>query len=153
MAVGLAVTVAHADEQEELPVKAKIRSHKMFLESKGSQLYVVRGKRRAPVPTEESLEFLQIADRKTKAGFVGRAEVGQAPGRSGRTQHWELTLKPKETRQFRISYQVEYPSELVLETRRKRMYETSSEVPHPSSPVRRQKYRIEEQLMDLEAQF
>jgi hypothetical protein len=34
--------------------------------------------------------------------------------------HWELTLKPKERRQFRISYQVEYPSELVLDTRRKR---------------------------------
>ena len=23
--------------------------------------------------------------------------------------HWELTLKPKETRRFKISYQVEYP--------------------------------------------
>ena len=66
--------------------------------------------------------------------------------------HWELTLKPKESRTFRISYRVEYPSELVLETRRRRLRENAS--PASRSPMkRRRKYKIEEQLMDLEEQL
>jgi uncharacterized protein (TIGR02231 family) len=63
---------------------------------------------------------------------------------------WDLTLKPKEARQFRISYQVEYPRELVLDARRKRQAQPA--LPNPSSPgpVNRKKYEIQDQLMDLE---
>lgn len=76
--------------------------------------------------------------------------------------HWKLSLKSKEKRQFRIAYQIEYPSELVLETRRRRHMERAGAL-HPasaSSPAGRKsqnvvqprrKYRIEEQLLDLES--
>ena len=60
--------------------------------------------------------------------------------------HWELTLKPGEKREFRIGYQVEYPSELVIETNRRRKLEA----PSPSAPSRS---RIEDQIMDLEEQL
>ena len=59
---------------------------------------------------------------------------------------WDLTLKPKEKREFRISYEVEYPPSLVLETKRKRMQE-------PRNPSRSQSprsYDIKEHLLDLE---
>jgi uncharacterized protein (TIGR02231 family) len=68
--------------------------------------------------------------------------------------HWDLRLKAKERREFRIAYQVEYPAELILEAVRRRGYAQ----PSPSSPGRpsvqpRRKYRVEEQLMDLEKQL
>ena len=86
--------------------------------------------------------------------------------------HWKLTLKPKEKRQFRISYRVEYPSELVLETRRKRDLSrarkrrprrrsniqfapdaVNAPAASPARPAPSQKYKIEEQLLDLEKNF
>lgn len=60
--------------------------------------------------------------------------------------NWELTLKPKEVREFRISYRVEYPASLVLETQRKRQANPRN----PARPAPRRKYKIEEQLLDLE---
>ena len=80
--------------------------------------------------------------------------------------HWKLTLKPQEKRQFRVAYQVEYPSALVLEIRRQRELRKAMKrrsryhrpSPHQASPsapspMKRRKYKIENQLMDLEAQF
>jgi uncharacterized protein (TIGR02231 family) len=83
--------------------------------------------------------------------------------------HWKLTLKPKEKRKFRISYRVEYPSELVLETRRKRartkamkrrsrrrskiQFAPNTVNAPAASPAPSQKYKIEEQLLDLEKNF
>ena len=78
-----------------------------------------------------------------------RIRPGVQPDSQG-LLHWELALKPKEKREFRISYQVEYPAQLVLESRRRRMNQPR---PDAASPATRQKYRIEEQLMDLEEQF
>jgi len=65
--------------------------------------------------------------------------------------HWKLKLKPKEKRRFRIAYQVEYPSELVLQTRRS-LARPSSRVRRSRNrkPVRRRKYKIGKQLLDLE---
>ena len=65
--------------------------------------------------------------------------------------HWDLTLKPGAKRECRIGYQVEYPSELVLETKRRRMQEASPA--NPSPPAHPAKSRIEDQIMDLETQF
>lgn len=56
--------------------------------------------------------------------------------------HWKLTLAPGEKRELRVGYQVEYPSELMIETHRRRM-----ESPRPAAPSKR---RIEEQLLDIE---
>lgn len=64
--------------------------------------------------------------------------------------HWELALQPKETRKFRISYEVEYPSELVLEAKRQR--DMRRNAPRPS-PADGDSYKIEDQLMDLEDQL
>ncbi|OIP33986.1 MAG: hypothetical protein AUK47_18485 [Deltaproteobacteria bacterium CG2_30_63_29] len=61
---------------------------------------------------------------------------------------WDLTLQPKESRTFKVSYVVEYPPTLVLETQRRR----DAEAPYPSSstPARSKSRQIEDQLMDLE---
>jgi uncharacterized protein (TIGR02231 family) len=64
--------------------------------------------------------------------------------------NWKVELGPKESREYRISYQVEYPAELVIEARRRRAAEPAA------APGRRKKkkgYRIDEQLMDLEEHF
>ncbi len=78
-----------------------------------------------------------------------RISEGRKPDSHG-ILHWDLSLKPKEVREFRISYQVEYPSELILEAKRKRSMRRPS-ANSPASPFSVGKHRqIEEQLMDLE---
>lgn len=66
--------------------------------------------------------------------------------------HWDLSLKPKEKREFRISYQVEYPAELYIETSRRRAMENNapanSWAAEPAS-----KSRVEDQIMNLEERF
>jgi hypothetical protein len=66
--------------------------------------------------------------------------------------HWDLTLKPGEKREFRIGYQVEYPSELVLETTRRRAAEPAPPPGHPS-PAAPAKSRVEDDIMNLEPQL
>lgn len=70
---------------------------------------------------------------------------------------WELVLKPKEKREFRIGYQVEYPSNLILDARRRRSMEQAMpspsaadpySAPRPAAPAKM--YNMEDQLMDLE---
>ncbi len=67
---------------------------------------------------------------------------------------WELTLKPGEKREFRIGYQVEYPSELVLETQRRnrarRDMDYEADEPYSPAPA---KSRVEDQIMQLEHMF
>jgi len=60
---------------------------------------------------------------------------------------WALTLKPHEVRTFEISYQIEYPPTLVVETRRKGFS------PGSPSPARGKDYRIEDQVRDYEEMF
>ncbi len=57
---------------------------------------------------------------------------------------WPLTLAAGARREFRISYEVEYPPSLILETRRRRSDE-------PANPSRSKD--INEQLLDLEDSF
>ncbi len=67
---------------------------------------------------------LTLADRipisQNKAIKVDKVKVAPAakPDEKG-LLNWELTLAPGEKKDFRIAYQVEYPPELILETRRK----------------------------------
>ncbi|MBK9752063.1 MAG: mucoidy inhibitor MuiA family protein [Nannocystis sp.] len=70
--------------------------------------------------------------------------------------HWDLSLKPGAKREFRIGYQVEYPPELVLETTRRRMKAASPANPsaaYPSPSPAPSRSKIEDQILDLEAQF
>lgn len=70
--------------------------------------------------------------------------------------HWDLSLKPGAKREFRIGYQVEYPPELVLETTRRRMKAASPANPSaadPSPSPSPSRSKIEDQILDLEAQF
>jgi uncharacterized protein (TIGR02231 family) len=61
---------------------------------------------------------------------------------------WAVTLAPREAREFRVSYQVEYPPSLVLDVRRKQM-----QMPPSPSPARPRKMDFEEQLIQIEKQF
>ncbi|MBL4635967.1 MAG: DUF4139 domain-containing protein, partial [Kofleriaceae bacterium] len=72
-----------------------------------------------------------------------KISAGAKPDNQG-LLHWEVTLQPNEKRQYRISYQVEYPPELVLDAQRKRKSRRRA----PNAPARQ--YKIEDQLMDLE---
>jgi uncharacterized protein (TIGR02231 family) len=71
--------------------------------------------------------------------------------------HWTLSLKPAEKRYLRVAYQVEYPAELILETRRKQESAARpakrSALRSPSSPNPSPAHEIGEQLMDLESLF
>lgn len=61
---------------------------------------------------------------------------------------WTLTLEPKEKRELRVSYQIDYPPSLVLDVRRRRAHPDS---PSPASPAR--KYDIEDRIHDMENAF
>ncbi|HRI65371.1 MAG TPA: mucoidy inhibitor MuiA family protein [Polyangium sp.] len=61
---------------------------------------------------------------------------------------WTITLEPRETREFRISYQVEYPPTLIFDVRRKQMH---APAPSPAKPAR--KMDFDERLIQIESQF
>jgi uncharacterized protein (TIGR02231 family) len=61
---------------------------------------------------------------------------------------WTVTLEPREQREFRISYQVEYPPSLIFDVRRKQMH---APAPSPAHPAR--KMDFEERLINIEQQF
>jgi uncharacterized protein (TIGR02231 family) len=74
---------------------------------------------------------------------------GIKPDRQG-LLHWNVTLGPKEKREFQVSYQVEYPAQLVLEAQRRRDAEPA---PSPASPAKRRAKAIDDDLLDLESSF
>jgi uncharacterized protein (TIGR02231 family) len=145
------------------------RKHSTLVRKKRNKMRV------AFIVTVENLSSevttLTLADRipvsENKAIRIDRVKIagGVKPDSQGLLR-WALTLKPKEKRQFRIAYQVEYPSELVLETRRRRNRTsarkrssrtrtpaTDRSSPSSPRPVERRKYEIGDQLLDLEARF
>ncbi|MDC0667952.1 mucoidy inhibitor MuiA family protein [Nannocystis radixulma] len=65
---------------------------------------------------------------------------------------WTITLAAREERQFRVSYQVDYPPSLVLDVKRKQAQEPASPSPASPSPAKR-KIDFEDRLVDLEAAF
>ena len=67
---------------------------------------------------------------------------------------WAVTLAPREARELRVSYQVEYPPSLVLDVRRKQMEMPASPSPSPSaSPPKSRKMDFEERLIQIEQQL
>lgn len=79
-----------------------------------------------------------------------RITDGIKPDRQG-LLHWNVTLGPKERREFQVSYQVEYPSQLVLEAQRRREVERMSSP--AAAPAKRRAKQIDEELLDLESQL
>ena len=61
---------------------------------------------------------------------------------------FQVTLAPKEERQFRISYQVEYPPSLIFDVQRKQM-----RAPQPSPAAPRKKMDFEDRLLQMEQMF
>lgn len=59
---------------------------------------------------------------------------------------FNLTLKPREERVIRVSYQVDYPSTLILDVRRKKMVPPS---PSPSAP-RPKRMDFEDKILEME---
>jgi hypothetical protein len=98
---------------------------------------------------------LSLADRipvsENKNIKVSRVRIAPAirPNSQG-LLHWELDLKPREKRQFRISYQVEYPSELVLDARRRKKMRRRA--PRRAAPGDAPQ-PIEDQIVDYEELF
>jgi hypothetical protein len=87
------------------------------------------------IPVSENKEINdKVRSPGGQAGRAGAAALGPGP----ETQ--------REAR-VRISYQVEYPPELVLETQRKR---AGQPAPSPAAPA---SYPIEDQIHDLEEKF
>jgi uncharacterized protein (TIGR02231 family) len=65
---------------------------------------------------------------------------------------WTVTLAPREERDYRVSYQVDYPPTLVLDVqRRERAAPPAS--PSPSAPMKARKMDFEEKLIQIENQF
>lgn len=94
----------------------------------------------------------ELADRipvsENKDITVGKIKVtnGIEPDARG-LLHWNVALQPKERREFQVSYQVEYPAQLVLDAQRRR---ESMPEPSPSAPAKRRAKKIDEELLDLE---
>jgi uncharacterized protein (TIGR02231 family) len=112
---------------------------------------------------------LALADRipvsENKEIRIDRVKItdGVKPDSQGLLR-WPLTLKPRERRELRVAYRVEYPSELVLEARRKRRRRMATRRASPAAPspapsvsparpAMRPRYDLGEQLSDLEAQL
>lgn len=100
---------------------------------------------------------LRLTDRipisENKDIKIDRVDISPATKADSRgLLQWQVALAPKESRQYRISYQLEYPEELLVEPRRKRL-----EAPSPSKARRSldsaSPYGIEEQIMDFEEQL
>ena len=101
---------------------------------------------------------LKLADRipvsENRQVVISRVKISPTvkPDSKG-LLHWQLTLKPKEKRTFRIQYQIEYPPTLTLETRRQRMQPPAPASPAPGRHRKRGKRKLEDDIMDLEQFF
>ena len=73
-----------------------------------------------------------------------RIAPGEKPDMKGIVR-WTVTLAPREEREFRVSYQVDYPPSLVIDVRRKEM----QRAPSPS-PARPRKMDFEEKIIQIE---
>lgn len=63
---------------------------------------------------------------------------------------WTVTLAPREERELRVSYQVEYPPSLVFDVRRKHMRSPSSPSPSPAAAPAQD---FEERILQMEQMF
>jgi hypothetical protein len=82
---------------------------------------------------------------------VSNVKIGPSEKPDGKgIVRWSVTLAAREEREFRVSYQVDYPPSLMFDVRRKKMEAPAS--PSPAAAPRR-KIDFEERIIDLENQF
>ena len=63
-----------------------------------------------------------------------------------------MTLKPREEKQVRVSYQVDYPSSLILDVRRKQMRDAAPQSPSAPRPSPKM-HDFEDRILQIEKQF
>jgi uncharacterized protein (TIGR02231 family) len=109
------------------------------------------------IPVSENREIRVSGVKVTPAG---------SPDSQG-ILRWDLVLKPKEKREFRIGYQVEYPRELIIDAQRRRASRPAGnvdfddmaspyqagEMAAPPMPAPAKSMNMEDQIMDLESQL
>lgn len=80
---------------------------------------------------------------------VSNVRIGPSEKPDGKgIVRWTVALAAREEREFRVSYQVDYPPSLVLDVKRKQMQRRAS--PSPAAPS---KMDFEERLIQIEEQF
>ena len=101
---------------------------------------------------------LDLADRipvsQNREIKIDRVEVsdGRAPDSQGLLR-WSLTLAPGEKKTFRVSYRIEYPPSLVLQTEQRHRRKASGASAPPSPSTEFDDYELEDQIMNLEKAF
>jgi uncharacterized protein (TIGR02231 family) len=125
--------------------------------------FVVTAENLSDRPTE-----MTLADRvpvsENREIRVSRVQIdpGADPDSRG-LLHWKVKLAPKESREFRVGYQVDYPPQLIIDARRRRAVQPAASAPPPAkleaptvspydfedAPVKGD-YDVEQQLMQIE---
>jgi len=100
--------------------------------------------RRVTLVLAERIPVSENTDIRVSNVKIGPNEKPDAKG----IVRWTVTLEPKEQREFRISYQVDYPPTLVFDVRRKNMHAPR---PSPASPAR--KMDFEDRIIQMESNF
>jgi uncharacterized protein (TIGR02231 family) len=100
--------------------------------------------RRVTLVLAERIPVSENTDIRVTNVKIGPTEKPDAKG----IVRWTVTLEPKEQREFRISYQVDYPPTLIFDVRRKQMH-----MPAPSPARPAPKMNFEDRIIDLESNF
>lgn len=81
---------------------------------------------------------------------VSNVKIGPSERPDGKgIVRWTVSLAAREEREFRVSYQVDYPPSLVFDVKRKQMQEPAS----PARAAPKRKLDFEERLIEMESQF
>ena len=85
---------------------------------------------------------------------VSNVKIGPTEKPDGKgIVRWAVTLAAREERDFRVSYQVDYPPSLVLDVRRKQMQRSAAPSAASPSAAPPRKMDFEERLIQIESQF
>lgn len=100
--------------------------------------------RRVTLVLAERVPVSENTDIRVSNVKIGPNEKPDAKG----IVRWTVTLEPKEQREFRISYQVDYPPTLIFDVRRKKMH-----MPAPSPARPAPKIDFEDRIIQMESNF
>jgi uncharacterized protein (TIGR02231 family) len=100
--------------------------------------------RRVTLVLAERVPVSENTDIRVSNVKIGPNEKPDAKG----IVRWTVTLEPREQREFRISYQVDYPPTLIFDVRRKKMH-----MPAPSPARPAPKMDFEDRIIQMESNF